>query len=654
MKKWKKILSVMLAVTVLLLPVMDVPVEAADSTKQIDVLFTHDTHSHLDSFSTIVNGKQEKVGGFAKIKTLINEKKKEDPDTLILDGGDFSMGTLIQTVYDTEAAELRMLGYLGYDVTTLGNHEFDYRSAGLANMLNVAVNSGETLPEIVVCNVDWDAMEKDGLSDGQKQIREAFEAYGVKDYVMVQKGDVKIAVVGVFGKDALECAPTCELSFKDPIEAVKQTVEEIRKNEDADMIACVSHSGTWEDESKSEDELLAKAVPELDLIISGHTHSELTEAIQHGNTYIVSCGEYGRNLGSLSMTQNSDGRWDLSSYELIPVSEDVEADQETQKQIDALMDKVDTNYLADFGYTRKEVLAQNDVEFNSLEEMETKHEELNLGDIMSDAYVYAVENSEYYDGDPVDVAVVPSGTVRDTYTKGDITVEDVYNSFSLGIGKDGVAGYPLINAYLTGKELKLAAEVDASVSDFMTTARLYCSGLNFTYNPHRMILNKVTDCYLTRTDGERTEIQDDKLYHVVTDLYTGQMLGSVMKMSYGLLSLEPKDKDGNPIENLEDQAVMEGDKELKAWDAIARYMQSFDDTDGDGIANVPEYYASLHDRKVVDNSKNIIDLVKNPNKFAVMIVLICLVILVIFVLVTVLIRKVVQKIRKKKNGKKEK
>ena len=500
-------------------------------------------------------------------------------------------------------------------------------------------------------------MEKAGLSDGQKQIQSAFETYGVKDYVMVQKGDVKIAVVGVFGKDALECAPTCELSFKDPIEAVKQTVEEIRKNEDADMIACVSHSGTWEDESKSEDELLAKAVPELDLIISGHTHSELTEAIQHGNTYIVSCGEYGRNLGSLSMTQKQDGRWDLTSYDLIPVSEDIKPDEATQKRIDELMDKVDTNYLADFGYTRKEVLAENDIEFNSLEEMGTKHEELNLGDIMSDAYVYAVENSEYYDGDPVDVAVVPSGTVRDTYTKGDITVEDVFNSFSLGIGKDGVAGYPLINAYLTGKELKLVAEVDASVSDFMTTARLYCSGLNFTYNPHRMILNKVTDCYLTRTDGERIEIQDDKLYHVVTDLYTGQMLGSVMKMSYGLLSLEPKDKDGNPIENLEDQAVMQGDRELKAWDAIARYMQSFDDTDGDGIANVSEYYATTHGRKVVDDSKNIISLIKNPNKFTAIIVSVTLIIIVMIVLVTVLIRKIVRKIRKKKkkgNGSKGK
>ena len=645
----KSILSVVLTIAMLMPLAQAVTVKAAADTKQIDVLFTHDTHSHLDSFSTIVNGEQKEVGGFAKIKTLINEKKKEDPDTLILDGGDFSMGTLIQTVYDTEAAELRMLGYLGYDVTTFGNHEFDYRSQGLANMLKAAKSSGETLPEIVVCNVDWDSMEKAGLNDGQKQIQSAFETYGVKDYVMVQKGDVKIAVVGVFGKDALECAPTCELSFKDPVEAVKKTVEEIKKNEEADMIACVSHGGTWEDESKSEDELLAKAVPDLDLIISGHTHSELQKAIRHGNTYIVSCGEYGRNLGSLSMTQNSDGRWNLSAYELIPVSEDVKADKATQERIDALMDTVDTNYLADFGYTRKEVLAQNDVEFNSLEEMGTEHKELNLGDIMADAYVYAVENSEYYDGDPVDVAVVPSGTVRDTYTKGDITVEDVYNSFSLGIGKDGVAGYPLINAYLTGKELKLVAEVDASISDFMTTARLYCSGLNFTYNPHRMILNKVTDCYLTRADGERTEIEDDKLYHVVTDLYTGQMLGSVMKMSYGLLSLEPKDKDGNPIENLEDHAVMEGDKELKAWDAIARYMQSFDDADGDGIANVSEYYATTHDRKVVDDSKNILDLVKKPNKFTAIIVCIGLIIIIIIVLVVSLIRKIVRKSRKKKN-----
>lgn len=538
-----------------------------------------------------------------------------------------------------------MLGQIGCDVTTLGNHEFDYQSKGLADMLNVAKNSGDTVPSLVLCNVDWDAMEEAGLSEGQKQIQSAFEKYQVRDYVVVQKGNIKIAVLGVFGKDALVCAPTCELVWKDPVKAAKQTVEKIKKKEKVDMIACVSHSGTWDDADKSEDEILAKEVPDIDLIISGHTHSQLDKPIQHGNTYIVSCGEYGKNLGTISMTQKDDGRWKATSYELIPVSDEVNPDETTQAKIDALMDTVDINYLAKFGYTRKEVLAENDIEFNSLDEMGTKHEELNLGDIISDAYVYAVENSDNYDGDPVDVAVVPSGTVRDTYAKGEITVESVYNSFSLGIGKDGLVGYPLISAYLTGKELKLVAEIDASISDFMTIARLYCSGLNFTFNPHRMILNKVTDCYLTGQDGKREEIQDDKLYHVVTDLYTGQMLGSVMDISYGLLSIIPKDKEGNPIEDLEEYAIMEENQELKAWVAIARYMQSFDDTDGDGIANVSEYYATTHGRKVVENSRNLVQLLKNPNKFFMLMIGIVTVAVLIVLLLIFFIRKVLRKRR---------
>lgn len=644
-KIWKKLVVIWL-IAVIVLPLMTgMQVWAKTEPKQLDILFTHDTHSHLNSFTTIVNGEKKEAGGFAKLKTLIDEHKKVNPDTLVLDGGDFSMGTLIQTVYDTEAAELRMLGQIGCDVTTLGNHEFDYQSKGLADMLNAAKNSGDTVPSLVLCNVDWDAMEEAGLSEGQKQIQSAFEKYQVKDYVVVQKGNIKIAVLGVFGKDALVCAPTCELVWKDPVKAAKQTVEKIKKKEKVDMIACVSHSGTWDDADKSEDEILAKEVPDIDLIISGHTHSQLDKPIQHGNTYIVSCGEYGKNLGTISMTQKDDGRWKATSYELIPVSDEVNPDETTQAKIDALMDTVDINYLAKFGYTRKEVLAENDIEFNSLDEMGTKHEELNLGDIISDAYVYAVENSDNYDGDPVDVAVVPSGTVRDTYAKGEITVESVYNSFSLGIGKDGLAGYPLISAYLTGKELKLVAEIDASISDFMTTARLYCSGLNFTFNPHRMILNKVTDCYLTGQDGKREEIQDDKLYHVITDLYTGQMLGSVMDISYGLLSIIPKDKEGNPIENLEEYAIMEENQELKAWVAIARYMQSFDDTDGDGIANVSEYYATTHGRKVVENSRNLVQLLKNPNKFFMLMIGIVTVAVLIVLLLIFFIRKVLCKRR---------
>lgn len=619
--------------------------EAAPGTA-VDIVFTHDTHSHLNTFTTMVDGLETELGGFARMNTLIEAQRAQNPDTLVIDGGDFSMGTLIQTVFETQAAELRMLGYLGCDVTTLGNHEFDYRSKGLANMLTSAQASGDAVPAMVVCNVDWDTMEAEGLTEGQQRLKDAFAAYGVSDYTVLEKGDVDIAVVGVFGKDALACAPTCELKFEDPIEAVKQTVADIKANEDVDMIVCVSHSGTWEDESKSEDELLAKAVPDLDLILSGHTHTEIEKPIQHGSTYVVSCGEYGKDLGELTLTQQADGRWAMSAYELIPITSDIAVHAATQQTIDSFMDTVDTDYLARFGYTKDQVLAENDIVFSTQKDLENIHEEHNLGDIIADAYVYAVENAADYDGVPVDLAVVPSGTVRDTYARGDITVEQVFNSFSLGIGADGVPGYPLISVYLTGREIRTAAEIDASVSDFMTTARLYCSGLNFTYNPHRLLLNKVTDVCL-EDDGQRIALEDDKLYRIVADLYSGQMLSAVTDMSYGILSIVPKYADGTPITDFEDVIITENSRELKAWDSIARYMASFADTDGDGIANVPAYYSTTHGRKLVDTSRSPLALLKNPNKFTAVYAGLLAAAVLLIVLVVLLIRKLVKKARRR-------
>lgn len=619
--------------------------DAAPGTA-VDIVFTHDTHSHLNTFTTMVDGLETELGGFARMNTLIEAQRAQTPDTLVIDGGDFSMGTLIQTVFETQAAELRMLGYLGCDVTTLGNHEFDYRSKGLANMLTSAQASGDAVPAMVVCNVDWDTMEAEGLTEGQQRLKDAFAAYGVSDYTVLEKGDVDIAVVGVFGKDALACAPTCELKFEDPIEAVKQTVADIKANEDVDMIVCVSHSGTWEDESKSEDELLAKAVPDLDLILSGHTHTEIEKPIQHGSTYVVSCGEYGKNLGELTLTQQADGRWAMSAYELIPITSDIAVHAATQQTIDSFMDTVDTDYLARFGYTKDQVLAENDIVFSTQKDLENIHEEHNLGDIIADAYVYAVENAADYDGVPVDLAVVPSGTVRDTYARGDITVEQVFNSFSLGTGADGVPGYPLISVYLTGREIRTAAEIDASVSDFMTTARLYCSGLNFTYNPHRLLLNKVTDVCL-EDDGQRVALEDDKLYRIVADLYSGQMLSAVTDMSYGILAIVPKYADGTPITDFEDVIITENGRELKAWDSIARYMASFADTDGDGIANVPAYYSTTHGRKLVDTSRSPLALLKNPNKFTAVYAGLLAVAVLLIVLVVLLIRKLVKKARRR-------
>ena len=645
----KKLLAAVLLVGALFAGVLcGTDAFAAKEGKKVDIMFLHDTHSHLNSFATVEDGETQVLGGFARIKTLFNKQKEENPDTLLLDAGDFSMGTLIQVVFEEEASELRMLGELGIEATTIGNHEFDYKAEGLANMIDTAVDSGDVLPEFLLCNVDWEAMETAGLTEDQKLIKAAFERLGTKDYMVVDKGGVKIAVLGVFGQDALDCVPNCPIVFEDPVEAVTETVADIKANESVDMIVCISHSGTWSDPDKSEDEILAKSVPELDLIISGHTHTKLDEPIVHGDTYIVSCAEYGKYVGDVSLVQNESGRWDMENYELITVDESIEEDAATQEKVDELMGMVDSKYLEQFGFTKDQVLATNDYVFATSQETGELHTELNLGSIMADAYTYAVDNMT--DLDPVDVAVVPAGTIRDTYAIGNITTENVFNSFSLGIGKDGIPGYPLISVYLTGEELKLVAEIDATVSDFMTTARLYTDGLYWTYNPNRMLLNKATDVYICNQNEERVELEDDKLYHVVTDFYSSQMLGGVTDMSYGLLSLVPKFADGTPIENYEDAIITTGDQELKAWVAIAEYMDSFEDTDGDGVGEVPAKYDTKEGRKVVDDSKNIFKLINHLNKFTFLIIgILCLVILILVIVVlgTVKIIKMIVKRKKK-------
>lgn len=627
MKKVKCLILIMLSIlfTSVGISISPATILADTSQKQVSILATHDLHSHLDSFEVMSNGKKELVGGFARMKTLIDLKKAENPDTFVFDSGDFSMGTLYQVLYETDAVELIMMGKLGFDATTFGNHEFDYGSEGVANMLNTAIKSKSTLPQLLVCNVDWSKEQGDsGL------IKEAYDAYGGKAYTVIRKGDVSIAVIGVFGIDALKCATTAELTFLDPVKSVKKTVQEIQKNEKVDMIVCLSHSGTEKNLAISEDEILAKEVPALDVIISGHTHTYLKEPIVHGDTYIVSVGEYGKHVADISMTQKENGRWELTDYKNVKLDSSFEDDTEIAAQLRAYDELIEEKYLQLFGFEKNQVLFQNDYTFESLKEVSNKHEEIRLGNYITDAYRYTV--GKLSDAQvPVDVAIVPSGVIRETLLPGEITVDKIFEVFSLGTGPDGVVGYPLMSAYLTGAELKIIAEIDASVSDLMTEARLFLSGLNYTFNPNRLIFNKVTDIYLTGTNGERIEIENDKLYHIVADLYSSQMISAVTDISKGLLSIKPKDANGKIVKDFNEHIVRTDGKELKAWYAIAAYTESFEEKNGEKVLS--SYYETTQNRKVVDNSKKIWDLIKKPNKYAFFIVGTILVVIAIFALI---------------------
>ena len=627
MKKiWSKILICCMALMIAVPSV--VTADTGITGKQtISIIFSHDMHSHLEKF--------------AKIGTVVKEKKKQNKATFVLDGGDFSMGTPYQTIYKSQASELRMMGVVSFDATTLGNHEFDYRSKGLAQMLNRAKKSKDKLPQLVIANIDWQKTLGDSdLKEDGENLRTALEDYGYQDYTVVERGGSKIAVFGIFGKESASYAPESGTYFKDPVETARQVVENIKAHEKVDMIVCISHSGTNEDDpDKSEDEILAKEVDGIDLIISGHSHTELAQPIIVNDTVIASAGQYNDNLGNVTF-QYKDGKYQLDKYKLIPLDKKIKDDKSILALEDEFKDLVDEEYFSKFGYRWNSVLTNNDVTFTGIDTFGSEQGEDTLGNLIADSYIYGVKQAEGSDYEKVEVAVAPAGVIRGSFDKGKITAADAFNALSLGTGKDGIAGYPLVSVYLTGAELKLAAEIDISVSNLMQPARLYFSGLYYEYNPHRLILNRAYDVMLRSDDGSYIEPEDDKLYRVVADLYSAQMLGTVNSMSYGLLSVTPKDKDGNEIKNYEDYIIYnKNGSELKEWYALASYMDHFSDD------QVPEKYSATEGRKKLNDSWNPIHLLKNPNKFFWIITAAAALVLSLLALIVILVVRLVRRIR---------
>ncbi|MEG1776784.1 MAG: bifunctional UDP-sugar hydrolase/5'-nucleotidase [Clostridia bacterium] len=634
----RKFLSALLVLLMLLPLCTGCSALAQGEGETLSILFTHDMHSHLEATA-------DGMGGMEKLATLV--AKRKGPTTLLVDAGDFSMGTLYQTIYETHASELTTMSYIGYDAVTFGNHEFDYRGEGLAHMLQAAVKNAAadpslTLAALVASNINWTAND----TETNRELKAAFDAYGGAPYTIVERGGLRIGIFGIFGKDAEACAPLSGVAFTNQIDAAKQTVAQLQA-QSADLILCLSHSGTWRNPNQSEDELLAKAVPEIDVIISGHTHSVLTAPIVHGSTFIVSAGEYCQNLGEIKLERADNGRWALADYQLHPLDLAIEPDAAFTARLAQYRETVNSEYLARYGYSFDQVLADNPIDFGTSNDVQRTHGESTLGNLLSDAYIYAVQQAEGAAYRPVDWAVTATGIIRDTFAPGKLTVSDVFNVCSLGIGPDRVPGYPLISLYLTGAELKTAAEVDASISGLMDGSVLFASGGGWRYNTNRLLLNRVTEVWVTDADGTLQPVRDDQLYRVVANLYMGQMLGSVNSKSLGLLALMPKDENGQPITDFETRILHDANgNELKEWTAVAAYLRSFDLVNG--LPTVPQRYAQVEGRKLVETSANPIELLKQPNK--VFWIVLCVLVLIAAILTAVifLIVRLCKRLRRKR------
>ena len=602
-------LALLLAV-LCVLPVGAVAEGCTQETNVTTILFTHDLHSHFLPQSTAEGGES---GGYARLKTVIDGERAMNPDALLVDGGDFSIGSLIQTLYTTQAAELRTMGAMGYDAVTIGNHEFDHKGVGFAEMLNSA-KAAQTAAMGLLTDSQYPPRNLEAYqaqygpltlalpalleanyapaddNPDRAFIRSAMENYGVTDCMTLERGGVTYGLFGLMGVDSDECAPTSGFTRTDAAKAAKRCVETL-KGEGAEIIVCLSHSGTGDSLASSEDEELAKAVDGIDVIVSGHTHSTLAEPLVVNDTYIVSSGPYCQNLGSLTFSWDDGGEKRLLDYRLIPIDETVAENPEIAGLVEQWKDMVGETYLARYGLTYDEVLTRSDYDLNT--PASAVQENNGLGTLVSDAFLWADRtlNAAYADS-PHTVSVTADGVLRANLPAGDLTAAMAFDVLSMGVGEDGTSGFPLVAVYLTGKELKAAMEVDASVTPIMPAAQLYMSGAKYAFNTKRMFFNRIYDAALTDVTfdesgtGNAYEIDDSALYRVVTGMYSAQMLGTVKSKSMGLLSLEPKQANGTPVTDFADCILYDANgNELKEWYALAAYLEQF------GEDGLPDRYA---------------------------------------------------------------
>lgn len=586
------------------------------TARGLTILFTNDTH---DRFTPVAEEGGGTMGGYTRLATALNQARAAATGPVVtLDGGDFSMGSLVQTLYASHAPELRALGAMGYDVATLGNHEFDYRQQGLADMLNAAKASGDPLPALVLANYRTPKDQSAGSA-----LVKAMTDYPVTDYTVVERDGLRIGVFGLMGVDADASAPMSGMAFE-PIAAAARLAVARLEEAGVDYIICLSHSGTDSDPKRSEDEVLAKEVPGIDVILSGHTHTTLDAPIQVGNTLIVSSGAYTSSLGVLTVEKPGEAVV-LADYRLVPLDDRVPEDVGMTALAKGFEALVGETYLADYGLSYDQVLAETTFPL--------KHGEDGLGNLIADSYIHAVKAAEGEDYVPVDFSVVAEGVIRGSFQTGEITTAEAFDVSSLGSGGDGTPGYPLISVYVTGRELKDAFEVDASVASLMPAAQLWGAGMTWTYNPNRLLFNRVVSSAQVLENGRTVPLEDDRLYRVVTGLYSGQMLGEVNGKSIGLLTITPKDAQGKPVENFETQIIRDAKgAEVKEWYALASYLQSMGTVDGQ--------YSGPQGRKLSAPSWNPIDLVKNPNWIT--LTALALVVLVLLVLV-LLVRRLTRR-----------
>ena len=250
-------------------------VAAQAQDKKLVILHTNDTHSCIMPLNENLADKNVAGrGGFIRRLELLKDQRREDPDLLYFDSGDFSQGSPYYTMFKGDV-EVGLMNRMGIDAATIGNHEFDFGLENMARIFKMA-----TFP-IVCANYDFTGTPVEGL---------------VKPYVIIKRKGVKIGVFGLAPQlDGLVSKQTCEgVRYLDPVAKALEVATFLKEKKKCDLVICISHLGWKMDVT---DDLAAIAGSRnIDLVLGGHSHTYLEEL------------EYVKNLDGKDVPGDQNGK----------------------------------------------------------------------------------------------------------------------------------------------------------------------------------------------------------------------------------------------------------------------------------------------------------------------------------------------------------
>jgi 5'-nucleotidase len=529
--------------------------------KTFTILHTNDMHSSFigmgpaADYTPFTLNDDATRGGYARLAGLIARRKaarSAQGPVLILDAGDYSMGTPFGAATREIGGELQLMSLMGYDATTFGNHEFDLGPEGLVRSIDTAAKTGR-FPAVVASNTHYTG-QGETLADLQRLVK----AGVIRRHLVIERGGIRFGIFGLLGKEAQIYTSGGAVTFTDTIEAAKEMVTLLRETEKVDLVICLSHGGVVKGKdgtfTDGEDVSVARVVPGIDIVIGGHSHTELDQAIMVNNrTPVVQTGKESNNLGELVITLDGD-KLTVQSYRLHPIDDTVLGDRPIGDEIEKLKQSVTGAVFASRGYSIDQPLAIVPQDLPNT-----------FTDIAAGTFLANLCTDAFRKATKADIGFTANGMMRASLTRGKSGVQTVYDVFAvapLGAGVvDPTAGSALVTGYFTGLELKHLLEfflVDnpAHPGEYFPRA----SGMRFRYDKSRPKFDVVTAIELGDLDRGYRAIDitgtDEKLYSLTCPLMLGQILVAIPTYTKGLLPLVAKNKKGQPltskIEALED------------------------------------------------------------------------------------------------------